>query len=139
MDKPTFESLAVGLSLDFSYHFSEQRVEAFAALVDDFAPVHFDENFSVSQGFPSRIVHGLFIQAALSGSLGCRLPGPYSVINTLSMKMHRPVLIGQTVDYHLSVTAITPAVRAISLNFDGLVSGEVVVSGKILCSFPVSS
>lgn len=130
-----FEDLSVGLSLEFTYHFSEDKVNVFAALVDDHAPVHFDPQFAQSQGFSGPLVHGLFVQSVLSGFLGNRMPGPNSVINTFSMKMHKPVLVGQSIHYFLTIIGLTPAVKAVSLGFEGKGASELVVSGKVLCSF----
>ena len=136
MGDRSFADLSVGLASERSYLFSEQRVEAFSKLVDDKAPVHVDVDFAKSQGFEGKIVHGLFVQAIISGMLGNEIPGPKSVINNLSMKMHNPVLVGQTVNYRVEITALTPAVAAVTLSFTGVVGETIVISGKALCSFP---
>jgi acyl dehydratase len=119
-----------------TYHFTEKRVKSFARLVDDLAPVHRDVGFALNQGFDGPIVHGLFVQSILSGVMGNALPGALSVINTLNMKMHLPVLVGQKVDYQVEIAALTPAVKAVSLSFSGTVDGTVVISGKALCHYP---
>lgn len=136
MDSYSFSDLSVGMTSIRSYHFTEQRVETFSVLVDDRAPVHVDLAFAKNQGFEGKIVHGLFVQSVISGMLGNEIPGPKSVINSLSMKMHHPVLVGQTVNYQIEITALTPAVKAISLSFSGTVDEKIVISGKALCSFP---
>lgn len=136
MGSYSFSELSVGMTSKRSYLFTEQRVDAFSTLVDDKAPVHTDTEFAKSQGFEGRIVHGLFVQSLISGMLGNEIPGPRSVINNLSMKMHHPVLIGQTVNYQIEIIALTQAVSAISLSFSGMVNEKVVISGKALCSFP---
>lgn len=136
MDSYSFSDLSVGMVSKRSYLFTEQRVEIFSTLIDDSAPVHMDSEFAKRQGFEGRIVHGLFVQSVISGMLGNEIPGPKSVINSLTMKMHHPVLIGQAVNYQVEITALTQAVAAISLNFSGMVDDKVVMSGKALCSFP---
>jgi 3-hydroxybutyryl-CoA dehydratase len=136
MDNYTFSDLSDGMISERSYLFTEQRVEAFAALVNDKAPVHVDLKFAKNQGFEGRIVHGLFVQSVISGMLGNEIPGPRSVINNVTMKMHNPVLVGQTVNYKIEITALTPAVAAVSLSFLGMVDERIVISGKALCSFP---
>ena len=128
--------LSVGMSCEREYYFTEERVKQFALLVDDNAPVHVDNDFASRQGYAGRIVHGLFVQSIISGMLGNDLPGPKSVINTINMKMHNPVLIGQTVNYKLEILAITKAVAAVSLSFCGKIGEALVVSGKSVCSFP---
>ena len=138
MDNYSIQDLSVGMLVARSYLFSEERVRAFANLVDDMAPVHTDAAFASLQGFEGKIVHGLFVQSPISGMLGNEIPGANSVINSLNMKMHRPVLVGQTVEYRVEIVALTHAVMAVTLSFSGVVEGEVVISGKALCSFPKS-
>lgn len=139
MGNYSFGDLIIGMASRRSYHFTEQQVGTFSALVGDAAPVHMDVEFAKRQGFEARIVHGLFVQSVISGMLGNDIPGPQSVINSLSMKMHQPVFIGQQVDYQVEITALTAAVSAVSLNYSGLVDGKMVISGKALCSFPNTS
>ncbi len=139
MGSYSFSDLSVGMTSERSYLFTEQRVEVFSTLIDDKAPVHVDLEFAKNQGFEGRIVHGLFVQAVISGMLGNEIPGPKSVINNLSMKMHNPVLVGQIVNYKIEITALTPAVAAVSLSFTGMVDKRIVISGKALCSFPNST
>jgi 3-hydroxybutyryl-CoA dehydratase len=131
-----FEDLSVGMSSERSYQFTDQRVALFSSLVDDMAPVHMDSEYARNQGFDGKIVHGLFVQSIISGILGNEIPGPRSVINSLNMKMHNPVLVGEMVNYHVEITSLTPSVAAVSLHFQGLVDGKVAISGKALCCFP---
>jgi acyl dehydratase len=138
MDSYSFGDLSIGMTSERRYLFTEQRVETFATLVDDKAPVHQDLEFARNQGFEGRIVHGLFVQSIISGMLGNEIPGSKSVINSISMKMHGPVLVGQTVKYRIEIMALTLAVAAVSLNFSGMLDEKIVISGKALCSFPNS-
>lgn len=139
MDRYSFDELTVGMISKREYCFTEKRVEIFSSLINDKAPIHMDTEFAKLKGYDGRIVHGLFVQSLISGMLGNDVPGPNSVINNLSMKMHHPVFIGQTVNYEIQITALTKAVSAISLIFTGMVEEKIVISGKVLCSFPESS
>lgn len=133
-----FQDLAVGMCCRRTFRFTEERVAEFAALVNDAAPVHTDAAFAKARGFETRIVHGLFVQSILSGMLGNELPGAGSVINSLTMNMHLPVAVGTEVEYLVEITALTAAVSAVSLKYSGTTAGQLVISGKAICSFPAS-
>lgn len=139
MDNRDLSDLAVGMSTARTYCFSNEKVIAFSNLVDDFAPVHVDESFAKQMGLPSRVVHGLFVQSIISGMLGNEIPGPNSVINQFTMKMHHPVPVGATVTYEVAISAITPSVSAVTLAFSGRIDEVVAISGKAICSFPRKS
>ena len=133
-----FSELAEGMEYSKNFTFSEELVLTFAALVDDFAPVHVEEDFALDQGFDGRIVHGLFVTSIFSGILGSQIPGPKSVINSLNVKMHNPVLLEDEIFYNVVVSALTPAVKAVVLNLkaENPRSGSTILSGKSICSFP---
>lgn len=131
------EQLSRDAKYERSVTFTAVMVEAFANLVDDHAPVHFDPSFAQERGFDNRIVHGFFAASMFSGMLGERLPGTYSVINALSLKVHRPIFVGETLIYTLSVEQISSAVNAVVLALVAVDdSGNRVLSGKATCSFP---
>ncbi len=129
--------LSLGAKCERRVTFSSSLIEAFSTLVDDHAPVHFDQSFAQARGFSDRIVHGFLVASMFSGMLGEQIPGPQSVINALSLKIHRPVILGDTIIYTLAVEQISSAVNAVVLSLmavDG--SGNCVLSGKATCSFP---
>jgi enoyl-CoA hydratase len=130
----------VGQTAGREFEFTEERVKSFADLVGDHAPVHGDPAFAQRQGFEQRIVHGLFLGSIFSGLLGEELPGPRSVINTVSLKYHQPVAIGQTVRYEVSVKRVSEAVGAVVLELKARrPDGETCVSGSATCSLPTGS
>ena len=136
MGNYTFTDLKVGMFVERSYTFYEEKIKIFADLVEDQAPIHTDVDFALSKGFSGKIVHGLFVESIISGMMGNEIPGSNSVINSLNMKMHSPVLIGETVDYRMEITALTEAVAAISLSYVGKVGERQIITGKALCSIP---
>jgi 3-hydroxybutyryl-CoA dehydratase len=132
-----FDALAPGQIAERDYAFTSERVGAFADMVNDHAPVHVDADFAKARGFPGRIVHGFLLSAPFSGLLGEELPGPASVINQTTVKLHHPVAVGETLRFQVSVTQVTPAVRAAVLKLTALGSdGKVMLSGSAVCSFP---
>jgi 3-hydroxybutyryl-CoA dehydratase len=117
--------------------FTEEAVATFAGLVDDHAPVHFDKEFAVAQGFEGCIAHGFLTSAAFSGLLGEQLPGPKSIINSVNLKMHKPISIGDMVTYRVTIDQVSEAVGAVVLSLSAVKqTGEQAVTGKAMCSFP---
>ena len=118
--------------------FTEVDLQNFGDLVNDHAPVHFQETFAQDRGFENRIVHGFLVSGFFSGILGEHLPGPNSVINQTSFKYRLPVILGQNILYTVTVLKVTPAVRAVSLNLSAMnADGKLVITGSAICSFPI--
>ena len=130
-------NLIPGTAVSCTKTFNPETVSAFGALVDDHAPIHFDESFARDGGFSGCVVHGFLLGSVFSGILGQQLPGPLSVINTVTLKLHRPTLIGESLEYQVKVDQFSEAVGAVVLSLSAKNSlGEIVISGKATCSFP---
>lgn len=129
---------AVGEAVTRVFAFSADAVTAFATTIDDFSPVHFDADFARERGFEDRIVHGFLVSSVFSGMLGSKLPGPFSVINQLTIKLHKPVLVDQAILYQVAVAQVSPAARAVVLSLSAKreADGESVISGTAICSLP---
>ena len=131
------ESLQVGTNARRTFAFAAEHIETFSELVGDYAPVHFDDGFAQAKGFQGRIVHGLFAGAVFSGLLGEDLPGPESVINSISLKYRQPIPLEAQVNYEVRVKQITLAVGAVTLELSAtLHDGTVCITGASTCSFP---
>jgi 3-hydroxybutyryl-CoA dehydratase len=131
------DELEVGNEVSITVHFLPELVSAFGDLVQDRAPVHFDEAFARDRGMTGPIVHGLLVSSFFSGLLGTRLPGPNSVIQSLSLKFLKPVPVGATVDMSVRVKSISPAVGLVVLELQAVMKGSIMVSGVCQCIFPV--
>ena len=104
-------------------------------MTGDDADFHSNDDAARRFGFEGRIAHGLLVQSPLSALLGTKMPGPATVINTITSKFHSPTYVGEGVHYVLRVTGLTPAVKAVLLEFEAKAGDRLVMSGTALCSF----
>ena len=130
--------LEVGMTAHKSVTFTREMVESFISLVGDDALFHIDSAVAAKYGFKERIVHGLLVQAPLSAILAKQLPGPRSVINSVSVKFHSATYVNDEVNYALTVSKLSPAVRAVSLSLEARVGETIVLSGSAICTFPLA-
>jgi len=125
-----------GMTAERTVVFTEELVRQFSIFTEDDAPVHISNDHARSLGFDGRIAHGLLVGSMYSVLLGKSLPGPNSVILRLSLNMLKPVLIGQTIKFSVSVTSVSEAARSVTLDLAGrLPSLERVSSGSAVCVF----
>ncbi len=131
----SFNDLSIGDQTEVYIEFSADKVAHFTTLTGDDADFHVNERVARRFGFEGRIAHGLLVQSPLSALLGTTMPGPATVINTITSKFHAPTYVGDGVNYVLRVKGLTPAVQAVLLEFEAKVGDRLVMSGTALCSF----
>ena len=88
---------AVGTRATWTRTFSEDDVEAFAAISGDRNPLHFDADFAARTRLERLVVHGGLTTGLFNALVAERLPGPGSVFLHQEWDYPAPVYIGDTV------------------------------------------
>ena len=128
---------AIGQTAELIRTLSEADVMAFAELTGDFNPVHVDAQAAAASSFGERIVHGMLTASLLSTVLAMQLPGPGAIYLSQSVKFLRPVKLGDTVVAHVSITAIDPDQRRLTLATSVRnARGKHVINGEAVVQLP---
>jgi 3-hydroxybutyryl-CoA dehydratase len=130
------EDLSVGQSAELSRVVSDQDITAFAAVTGDVNPVHLDDAYARSTPFKGRIAHGMLSAGHISAVLGTRLPGPGAIYVSQTLAFKRPVHIDDEVTTKVTVTAIDPKRRFVTLSTVCQVGGKTVVEGEAVVMVP---
>jgi acyl dehydratase len=106
-----FEDLAVGDDvLSLSRVVTSDDVKRYADASGDQNPLHQDEDFARSVGFPGIIAHGMFTMGHLARSLTDWLGDP-SRLKRLSVQFRAPVFMGETIVAEGRVKSLDPETR----------------------------
>jgi 3-hydroxybutyryl-CoA dehydratase len=114
----------------------QAELDAFSRLTGDTAPVHVDPEHAARLGFSGCIAPGLLVAGMYSKLLGLHMPGPNTVIFKIAAEMVKPVLVGDCLQYRVSVTNVNESVRAVTLALSAQnQAGDVVNRGQAVCIF----
>jgi acyl dehydratase len=122
-----YENLVVGNYFKTSsVTITEQKIRQFSELSGDFFEVHTDDAFAKSQGFPSKIAHGLLVLAMTDGLKNNALVKLKATASLgWNWKFHKAVLPGDTIQ-----ATITIASKRISSKGQYLVTLNLMVSNQ---------
>lgn len=126
------EDLSIGMTAEFSKPVTEDDIALFAEISGDHNPVHMDEAFAKTTLFQTRIAHGLLSASFISRVLGVQLPGPGAIYLKQNLTFLAPVKIGNTVKAVVTITAIDPEKRRVTLDTQALVGDTPVIKGEAL-------
>ncbi|WP_337996675.1 MaoC/PaaZ C-terminal domain-containing protein [Oleispirillum naphthae] len=132
----TLNDIREGMEATASVCLDDEAVNRFIGLTGDEAPIHVDAQAAMAMGLPGRVVHGLLAAAPLSRILGMQLPGPRTVIQSLRLDYRKPVPVGSTVLYRVTVKRVVSAVKTVILEVRAEIGGEVAIDGTAQCTFP---
>lgn len=97
MRVPRFEDVVLGLEIPpLRKVVTREDVTAYAEASGDRNPLHLDDDFARSVGFPGIIAHGMFTMAHLASCLVNWLGDP-SALTRLRVHFRAPVFMGETV------------------------------------------
>jgi 3-hydroxybutyryl-CoA dehydratase len=126
------EDLHPGMQATFSKTITEADIVLFAAVSGDNNAVHINEEFAATTRFGGRIAHGFLTASVISAAVANRLPGPGTIYLSQQLNFRAPVRIGQTVHARVSVSAVDPARRRVTLETVCRVGETVVIDGEAL-------
>ena len=130
----TFSDLSEGMIAQRSVLIGEEQVRSFVALTADNAPVHVNADHARSLGYDGPIAHGILVGSMYSQILGCELPGSNTVIMKFTLDMLKPVSVGETIEYQVTVSRLFEATRSVALTLSARDSaGEQVSRGTAVC------
>lgn len=97
MNEYTYEQIEVGQKESFEVVITEEMMEHFKAITGDINPLHNDAEYAKSLGHPDRVVYGMLTASMLSTLAGVYMPGKYSLIHEVDIKLEKPVFAGDTI------------------------------------------
>lgn len=130
-----YQDLKPGVSESFSKQVTERDIDLFGEVSGDMNPVHFDEAYARKTVFRGRVAHGAITVSYLSALLGTKMPGPGTLVMSLSTRFKAPVRIGDTVTAICTVREVLPK-RRVALDFVCKVGETVVMEGETLVIAP---
>jgi 3-hydroxybutyryl-CoA dehydratase len=130
------EEIEIGMSRHLTKMVTDHDIMLFAEVSTDRNPVHLDEDYARDTMFHGRIAHGMLTAGLISAVIGEQLPGHGSVYLGQSLKFLAPVRPGDIVRAEVTVRAIDPGRRRVTLETTASVGDTVVLSGEAMVLAP---
>ena len=125
------EEFRVGETAELTRSFGPEKVEAFADLIGDNNPIHFNEVYAATTLYGRCIVHGTLYSGLIGTVLGTMCPGPGTILVAQEHRFHRPVYVGDSVKAKVLIKDIDKLKGVIRLEVECLnQDGITVLSGS---------
>ena len=106
MSKKKIDQLQDGDRASQTVLITQENVEQFGTITNDFNPAHFDEEYAKKTMFKTRISHGMYVGSLFSKVFGMDLPGEGSIYVGQSLRFRRPVFFNDTIKAEVIITSI---------------------------------
>jgi acyl dehydratase len=111
-----FADLKVGDEIPvYSKVVKREDVKAYADASGDQNPLHQDNNFARSVGFPGIIAHGMFTMAHLATAL-TRWVGDPTALKRIKVQFRAVVYMDETIEAGGTIAALDPATKTATLD-----------------------
>ncbi len=97
MNEYRYQELDIGHKETFRVTITREMEDAFRQITGDSNPLHRDDAFALEAGqgkFSSHVTFGMLTSSFYSTLAGVYLPGKYSLIHSLDIKLQKPVYCG---------------------------------------------
>lgn len=106
--------------------------DAFQKCSNDRNPLHTNQDFARSKGFPGCVMYGNILNGFVSYFIGMLLPSPDVIIHSQDIAYKNPVFMGDELNFTAKVEDISEAVKAVMFKFAFRnQSGKIVAKGHV--------
>jgi 3-hydroxybutyryl-CoA dehydratase len=124
-------SLKIGDTFSNTKQITDKEIRIFADLVNDYNPIHLDDEYAAATRFGKRIAHGMLTAGLISGVLGYQLSERKVLYLSQTLKFTAPVFVDDTI----TATAIVKNIRDDKpiVKMDTICTnqnGEIVLKGE---------
>ncbi|MGE0759804.1 MAG: MaoC family dehydratase [Pirellulaceae bacterium] len=114
------DRLQVGDTASCEWTVTAELLDSFASFSGDTNPLHMDERFARSCGFPGRVAHGMVALSAISRLIGTRIPGPGALWISQDVHLVAPSFLGDQIEARVTVQAISRAAQVVVLHTEAV-------------------
>jgi acyl dehydratase len=124
--------LNIGDQYRETFIFTQEQVNAFAALSGDNNPIHSDLEYAAQTPFKKPIVHGIFVLSVFSKMIGMTFPGEGTVYMHQDVGFKRPVFPGEEYEAVVTIAEINRErhTAVVATEIRNLATGKISVEGK---------
>ena len=111
---------------------TQEVYDAFQKCSSDRNPLHTNQEFARSKGFPECVMYGNILNGFVSYFIGMLLPSPDVIIHSQDIAYKNPVFMGDELDFTAKAEDISEAVNVVLFKFTFRNSkGKVVAKGHV--------
>lgn len=100
-----------------TFQVTQKVYTAFQQCSGDFNPLHNDEEFARSKGFPERVMYGNILNAFVSTLIGECLPVKNVIIHSQDIQYKNPVFMDDRLEAELKVDGVYESVSTVDFKF----------------------
>lgn len=126
----SYEEIEAGKKFGFERLITQEDVNKFAELTQDFNPLHMDKNYAEKTEFKGNIIHGMLAGSLFSTLVGMHCPGKKNLYLSQTLNFKKPIKPGSKVKVQGEVTNKIDAFKLIVIKTQILVNNEVCIDGE---------
>lgn len=114
-----------------------ELIQKFATFSQDFNPVHFNDAYAQTQGFKSRIAHGMLGASFFSKIFANDFPGPGTIYLSQNFSFHAPIYVDDEIKYVLEVIEQKESKPIFTIKTEAYgIDGKLRISGIAMIRTP---
>ena len=128
--KMTIKDISVGMKASNKHLITDEKIRAFAAISEDYNPIHLDDDYAKNSQFGKRLAHGALISSFFSTLFAMKLPGAGAIYVSQSTQFKKPVFINDEVIAEIEVVDIDIDRKRVYFSTHCYVDKVKVLSGE---------
>jgi acyl dehydratase len=120
----------IGKEFVHTFEVTSDVYSGFISIFKDRNPMHTDERYAQSKGFPEKVMHGNILNGFLSYFIGELLPVKNVLILSQSIQFKNPIYIEDKLLFNAQIESITESVNVVEFKFSFFSSRNKKLASK---------
>lgn len=121
-----------GTTFIHEFRITKETTDLFIEISQDRNPLHVDDNFSISKGFKSKVIHGNIQNCFLSYFVGEIFPIKEVVILSQTIKFKNPVYENDILFFESKTVNFIESIKVYEFKFKFMNSTNIVSQGNLM-------
>ena len=130
---PPIAAVREGFRTTHSYTISKDTYETFLSVSRDRNPLHTDDEFARSLGFPEKVMHGSILNCFVSHFVGMHFPGGRVLLHAVDLHFKSPCHLHDEIRIEASVVHVATSVGVVIMDLvlTNATRDRVAAKGKV--------
>ena len=125
-----WDKIEIGKKFAFERVLTKDDIRQYAELIQDFNPMHINEEYAKNTMYGGVISHGMLAASLFSTLLGMYCPGRDSIILSVDVKFRKPVLPDRPLSVEGEVTQKFDALKMLTISLSLKDEESILISGE---------
>lgn len=131
----SLEDFVVGQIIERTFEIGFKELQSFIEASGDIHPLHTNNDFAKSKGYPNVLIHGMAVAARCSAFIAEEFVGLHGLLISMSVDFRTPIFCGDQLYWHAEVIKIDVNGKTVEVKWNIFNNKKLILQRGTACTY----